>query len=140
LAEYRDQDFAAAGADIAALSVDDPARAAAMRDTLKLPFPVLCDSNRDVVTAWGLLNRHEKGGIAYPAVFVLDRDRTVRYRSLDRTASRVSTDAVMEFLRSGMQGSPEPPKRRTIWPGLSTFVAAVRSALRHGTRVPGGKT
>jgi peroxiredoxin len=136
LAEYRDQDFGALGAQVAALSVDEPERAVAMRAQLGLPFPVLCDPQREAITAWGLLNAAEKGGIAYPAVFVLDRDRTVRYRSLDRTAARVSTEAVVGFLRGGMQGSTEQPKHRAIWPGLGLFVTAVKSALRHGTRVP----
>jgi hypothetical protein len=100
-----------------------------------LPFPVLCDVQREVITAWGLLNVHEKGGIAYPAVFVLDRDRTVRYRSLDRTAARVSTAAVLAFLQGGMQGAADQPRRRPIWPGLATFATAFKNAWRHGIRV-----
>jgi peroxiredoxin len=136
LAEYRDQDFAAAGARIAALSVDDPARAEMMRTQLALPFTLLCDTQRQVITAWGLLNTREKGGIAFPAVFVLDGSRTVRYRSLDRTATRVGTDAVMTFLRNGMQGATEQPERRTIWPGLGTMATAFGNIVRHGMRVP----
>lgn len=136
MAEYRDQDFAAVGARVVALSVDEPARAEAMRAQLKLPFPVLCDQKREVITAWGLLNAKEKGGIAYPAVFVLDRERMVRYRSLDRTAARVSTGAVLAFLREGMQGSTQQPKRQLINPGLRTFATAIVSAFRHGIRVP----
>ena len=133
MADYRDQlaEFTAAGARIAALSVDDPARAGAMRSELALPFPVLCDTDRAVITAWGLLNTREHGGIAYPAVFVLDRDRVVRHRSLDRTASRVDAGGVLAFL----QGEPAPPKRRALWPGLQAFVAAFRSAFRRGVRV-----
>lgn len=136
MAEYRDQDFGAVGAQVAALSVDEPERAEAMRAQLGLPFPVLCDTRREILTAWGLLNSGEKGGIAYPAVFVLDRDRTVRYRSLDRTAARVSTEAVVTFLRGGMQGSTEQPKHRAIWPGFRSFVSAAKNAFRFGTRVP----
>jgi peroxiredoxin len=134
LADYRDRDFAGLGARIAALSVDEPVRAEAMRVQLGLPFTVLCDPERAVVTAWGLLNTREHGGIAYPAVFVIDRDRVVRYRSLDRTAARVSAEAVLAFLRGGMHEPAEPPRRRTIWPGIGGFVAAFRSALRHGVR------
>jgi hypothetical protein len=121
---------------VAALSVDEPHRAESMREQLGLPFPVLCDPQREVITAWGLLNAAEKGGIAYPAVFVLDRDRTVRYRSLDRTSARVSTEAVVAFLRGGMQGRTGQPKQRTLWPGLRLFLAALKNGLRHGTRVP----
>jgi len=136
LAEYREQNFAAVGAHVAALSVDEPERAEAMRAQLKLPFPVLSDQKREVITAWGLLNAKEKGGIAYPAVFILDGERTVRYRSLDRTAARVSTEAVLTFLRDGMTGSTEQPKQQRIRPGLRTFATAILSALRHGIHVP----
>jgi alkyl hydroperoxide reductase subunit AhpC len=62
-------------------------RAEAMRAQLKLPFPILCEPQREVITAWGLLNSAERGGIGYPAVFIIDGSRTVRYRSLDRTAA-----------------------------------------------------
>jgi len=107
-----------------------------MHAQLHLPFPVLCDSEREVVTHWGLLNTKEHGGIAYPAVFVLDRDRSIRYRSLDRTAARVSTQEVMTFIREGMQSSQEQPKRHAIWPGLGTFATAIKSAIKHGIRIP----
>lgn len=136
MAEYREQNFAAVGAQVVALSVDAPERAEAMRAQLQLPFAVLSDQKREVITAWGLLNEKEKGGIAYPAVFVLDRERTVRYRSLDRTAARVSTGAVLAFLRDGMRGSTEQPERQRIYPGLRTFATALLSAFRHGIRVP----
>ena len=135
LAEYRDADFAAVGTHIVALSVDEKERAEAMRTQLRLPFPVLCDPQREVVTAWGLLNTKEHGGIVYPAVFVLDRDRKVRYRSLDRTATRVSTEAVLAFLKDGMQSTTEKPPVRTIWPGFRTFCTAFRSAFRYGIRI-----
>lgn len=118
-------EFTAAGARVAALSVDDPTRAGAMRGELELPFTVLCDPTRSVVTAWGLLNTRERGGIAYPAVFVLDRARAVRYRSLDRTASRVDAGAVLAFL----QGKSAAPRRRAFWPGLRAFVGALRSVF-----------
>ena len=136
MAEYRDRDFAALGVHLVALSVDDPTRAEAMRAQLKLPFPVLCDCERKVITEWGLLNAKEKGGIAYPAVFVIDRDRTVRFLSQDRTAARVSPDALLAFLHSGMPRQTEPPKQEAIRPGLGTFLSAFKNALAHGIRVP----
>ena len=50
-----------------------------------------------MVRAFGVFNEKEKGGIAYPSTFVLDRDRTVRFRSLDRTASRVELNGLFDF-------------------------------------------
>lgn len=107
-----------------------------MRVKLGLAFTVLCDTERKVIIEWGLLNAKEKGGIAYPAVFVLDRDRKVRFLSQDRTAARVSPDALVAFLQSGMQSMSTPPKRKTIWPGFGTFWSAIKNSLAHGTRVP----
>ena len=136
MAEYRDRDFNSLGVQVVALSVDDQIRAEAMRAKLGLAFPVLCDTERKVIIEWGLLNAKEKGGIAYPAVFVIDRDRTVRFLSQDRTAARVSPDALLAFLQSGMQNPSKPPKRQRIWPGFSTFWSAIKSARAHGIVVP----
>jgi peroxiredoxin len=88
LSEYRDghEELRAAGAKVAAISVDDPARADAMRRDLNLPFPVLCDATREVIRARDLVNAAE-GSIAYPAAFVIDRERRVRYRTLESTSA-----------------------------------------------------
>jgi peroxiredoxin len=133
LADYRDahDEIRALGARLVALSVDEPERSRALREKLGLPFLLLCDSNREVVSRWGLLNVYEKGGIAYPAVFVLDEQRMIRFRSLDRLASRVSSRGVVEFLR----GKP-PTSRTSIWPGLFGFWQATLNMCRFGLRSP----
>jgi hypothetical protein len=139
LAEYRDRfpELTSLGLGLAAVSVDAPERSRALIAQLGLPFPLLCDQSREVVQAYGLLNREEKGGIAYPATFVLDRARTVRFRSLDRTASRVDLGGLFEFLRGGIDAaSPGTPKRRGILPRLGDFVRVTRNALRFGVRSP----
>jgi peroxiredoxin len=139
LAEYRDAhaEVAAYGAGVVGISVDGPDRSEALRRSLRLPFPLLCDTGRRVVEEWSLYNRAEKGGIAYPAVFVVDHDRTVRYRSLDRTSSRVSTADVVSFLRggAGVEG-PREPRRARVRPGLATFWLALGNMLRGGIRSP----
>jgi peroxiredoxin len=134
LTEYAAQQSAirAAGADIVALSVDDPAHSAALRAQLGLEFPILCDTGRVVVRAWDLYNAREHGGIAVPAVFVIDPDRRVRYRSIDTTAARVRTDGVLQFLQSGA-----PPAGRTaIWPRIGDWARAFGNAIRRNTRSP----
>jgi hypothetical protein len=122
---------------VVGISVDGPDRSEALRRSLRLPFPLLCDTGRRVVEEWSLYNRAEKGGIAYPAVFVVDHDRTVRYRSLDRTSSRVSTADVVSFLRggAGVEG-PREPRRARVRPGLATFWLALGNMLRGGIRSP----
>jgi peroxiredoxin len=139
LAGYRDRhtELTALGFGLAAISVDTPERSHALADQLLLPFPLLCDPAREVVQAYGLLNRDEKGGIAYPATFVLDRTRTVRFRSLDRLASRVDLDGLFAFLRSGVDSvAPEMPVRSTITPGFRDFLRVTANAVRHGVRSP----
>jgi peroxiredoxin len=134
LAEYRDRlpEIEAADASVVALSVDGPERSEAVRRRLSLPFSILCDTSRRVLERWHLLNRGEKGGIAYPAVFVVDRDRRIRYRSLDRTAQRVSTGDVLRFLR-GAPAEAEP-RRRVVLPRLREWRVAIGNALRGGIR------
>ena len=109
-----------------ALSVDAPAASQAVRAQLGLDFPILCDTERTVVRAWDLYNARERGGIAVPAVFVVDPDRRIRYRSVDATASRVRTDGVLAFLRGGA-----PPNGRTmVLPRLADWFRAIGNAAR----------
>lgn len=111
-----------------ALSVDEPARTEALRRQLELAYPILCDMSRDVVRGWDLYNPREAGGIAIPAVFVIDPDRTIRYRSVDATTSRVSADGVLGFLR----GEAVEPERRSVRAGLRDFGRAFGNAIRRG--------
>jgi len=124
----------AAGADVAALSVDSPERAEAMRRQLALPFPVLSDSARAVVREWDVYNAGEKGGIAIPSVFVIGPDRRVRWRSIDGTVARVSTDGVLGFLRDGATAAQ--PARKAAFPGLRDWVRAIGNVARRGTVTP----
>jgi peroxiredoxin len=136
LTEYRDRwpDFQAAGAEVAAVSVDLPADSEALRRELSLPFPLLCDPNRQLITAWNLLNAREMGGIARPAVIVVDRERRVRLRALDRVQARVSPAAVLDFLRSGWDDVHTTPRRRWVLPRLRDWRAALRQARQGRVR------
>ena len=136
MAEYgRDyKAIRAAGADVAALSVDSQARSEALRTQLALPYPVLCDPARAVVRAWDLYNPREMGGIAIPAVFVIGADRRVRYRSIDSTRERVATDGVLRFLRGEVRGAALGRER--VRAGLAEFARALANAIRRGLRTP----
>jgi hypothetical protein len=87
-----------------------------------------------VVREWDLYNPKELGGIAVPAVFVIDPDRLVRYRSIDSTVRRVSAADVVGFLR----GAAQAPSRSTLRPGLRGFARAIANAVRRGARTPEG--
>jgi peroxiredoxin len=129
LADYRDHNEAirAAGASMAAVSVDPPAKSEALRRELRLPFPILCDTERRVIQNWDIYNPSEKGGIAKPAVFVIDRDRTVRYSRVDTVTTRVPPSEIVRIL-----GAEEQPVRRKIYiPRPSDFLRAIRSKTRH---------
>ena len=104
-------DFRAAGAELVAISVDDAARTEPVRQELGIKFPLLCDTSREVVKKYGLLNSREKGGIALPATFVIDRERIVRFRALEDVASRVSVDQLLELARE--LGRGVEPKTQT---------------------------
>jgi len=108
-----------------------------VREELGIKFPLLCDTRREVVKAYGLFNEREAGGIAFPASFVIDRDRVVRFRALEDVASRVSVDQLLELVRElGRGAEPQTkPRKRGVFPGLM-FIRATMNALRHGVRSP----
>ena len=125
------------GLGLVAVSVDTPDRSRALAVQLDLPFLLLSDPAREVVEAYGVFNRAEKGGIAYPATFVLDRDRTVRFRSLDRTAARVELNGLFAFLHRGLgSAAPSRPERSSIIPRLGDWLRITANALRRGIRSP----
>jgi hypothetical protein len=68
---------------------------------------------------------------------VLDRDRTVRFRSLDRTASRVDLEALFSYLRGGVgEVAPEQPARSSVVPRFGDWLRIVGNMIRHGIRSP----
>ena len=139
MADYSEhlEDLRAASAQLVAISVDDAERAETVRQELGIKFPLLCDTSREVVKKYGLLNSGEKGGIALPASFVIDRDRVVRFRALEQVASRINVDQLLELVRELGRGvEPQTkPRHRGIFPGLM-FLRATMNAMRHGVRSP----
>ena len=129
MADYRDHytEIRAAGADVVAVSIDPLAKSEALRRELRLPFPILCDIERRVVKDWGIYNPKERGGIAKPAVFVIDRDQTVQYSKIDDVATRVPASEIVRILRG--TGRREAQRKLYI-PRLSDFVRAIRNMLR----------
>lgn len=120
--------------------MDDAARSAPLREQLALKFPLLCDPDRTVVKSYGVLNTKEMGGIAYPAVFVIDRDRdrVIRFRALETVARRTDINQLLELVRGLGKGSAESasqPRQHGLWPGEMFFRATMNAILR-GVRVP----
>jgi hypothetical protein len=104
-----------------------------LRRELRLPFPLLSDPERGVIASWGLLNSKERGGVAYPAVFILDPGLGVRFRSLDGTTARVHTGSVVEFLRAGDgSGTAPAPRKAPVRAGPGEWWRGIRNYLGIG--------
>ena len=130
MADYRDHypEIQSEGASVAAVSVDSPDRSEALRVHLSLPFPILCDTERRVVRDWDLYNPAEKGGIAKPAVFLIDAGGVVRYASVDGVVRRVPAAAMVSLLQ---HGADEQPIRRTVHvPLFSQCKRAIRNLIQ----------
>jgi hypothetical protein len=68
---------------------------------------------------------------------VLSRDRVVRFRSLDRVATRVDLGGLFAFLRSGLeQPPPDVPARSRVIPTARDWLRFMSNALRYGIRTP----
>jgi peroxiredoxin len=121
LADYREHylEIKSAGASLVAVSVDPPESSEALRTQLSLPFPILCDTERRVVRSWDIYNSRERGGIARPAVFVIDPNQVVRYASVDSVAARVPALEIVQ-----------PIRRRVHVPMWSEWIRAIRNNLQ----------
>lgn len=138
MAEYRDlyKDIRETGADLAGVAVDPPKSSEAVRQQLSLPFLILCDTLRQIVKPWGVFNSKEKGGIAEAAVFIVDRDGTFRFVSIDTMSARVPASAILEYLRAGMPELPANPARKSAFPAISNIWRGIGNAIRFHIRSP----
>ena len=130
MADYREHypEIRSAGASVVAVSVDAPDESEALRVQLSLPFPILCDTERHVVRDWGIYNAREKGGIAKPAVFIIDPSQVVRYAAVDTVVRRVPAAAIVSLVQNTAKA--QPVRRRLYVPLFSDW----RSAIRNSTR------
>jgi peroxiredoxin len=141
LAEFRDfyDDFRGHGVQIAGLTVDSPEHSERVRRQYELPFPILCDTQKEVVRAWGLFNAEEKGGIAVPAVVLIGRDRRILLRMTEGVATRVRAADLLAFLRahpvtenSAVDMAANTARQRVIFPSLVDFGRAIwNSIIKH---------
>lgn len=131
MADYRDHygEIRDCGADVVAVSVDPPEASEAVRRDLRLPFMILCDTERRVVREWGVYNPRERGGIAKPAVFIIDPNRIVRYVSVDGVSSRTAPPEIVRFLQA--TAATPPARRKRYIPTPADFFRAVRNSVRY---------
>lgn len=76
--------LSAVGAQVVALSVNDPFTVKAFADANRLSFPLLSDYNREAINRYGIAHNDFAGLKGYTAakrsVFILDEKSVVRYK------------------------------------------------------------
>jgi hypothetical protein len=138
-AEHSDA-FRAVDVRLAALAVDPPDRSEAMRLQYGLQFPILCDTERRVVRQWNLLNSEERGGIAVPAIFLLDAELRVLCAIQGTVISRVRASDMLLSVRGRPVGSDavgrQFPRNRIIFPKLREWMVALSDEFSNRIRRP----
>ena len=87
----------AAGAQLIAISSDDEGDTKRTVQGSKLEFPVLADEDRAVIKAYNVLDPGNNR-IARPASYVLRKDGTIAWKSIDGVAVRVPTAQILAEL------------------------------------------
>jgi peroxiredoxin len=92
--------FKRAGAELVAISVDAQSFAWSMGQTTGAKFQILSDADKKTVTAYGILNAQEHGGIAKPSTFIVDRNGAIRFLYVGRDAGdRPEDSRVLEEVK-----------------------------------------
>lgn len=95
--QSKQADFSAKGLGLVAISVDELAANRALTDKLGLGFPILSDPKAEATRAFGVFDADNE--VAWPAIFIIDKDGTVVKRWLaDTYSQRVATDDVLRDL------------------------------------------
>ena len=121
-----------------ALSADTIESSAGFSKEMQFPFELLCDPDKKVIMRYHLLNPHEHDGIAYPALFVINSQNRICYRSLDRTAMRVQLPEVLEFLEK-LKKTPSYVEKNesvkaTIIPSFAEMIQIMHNMVFRGSR------
>jgi len=88
----------------------------------------LCDTERRVARDWGICNSEEKGGIAKPAVFIIDSSGVVRYAAVDTVVRRVPAAEIVSLLQN--IAVAQPVRRRIYVPRFSEWKSAIRKIIQ----------
>lgn len=87
----------AAGAALIAISSDDERDTKQTVQNHGLKFPVLADKDREVINAYNVVDT-SNDRIARPAAYIVRKDGTVAWKSLDAKAARVPTAQILTEL------------------------------------------
>lgn len=90
--------FRSHGAELVAISVDPPATSAELAKKLGVTFPLLSDESRATIRAFGV--EDVENGISWPAIFVIDKQGRIVWRSLTQTYKvRAMPGQILETLQ-----------------------------------------
>ncbi|MEP6763794.1 MAG: redoxin domain-containing protein [Gemmatimonadaceae bacterium] len=131
LAEYRhlSGEFTKLGIRIVALSVDESATSARLRKTGNLPFELLCDTDRSVITEWDLVNVRDNRS-AFPVTYLLDANLRIRFASVDDGYSAARAADVLPYCVNVVKGlKAAQPKQRLRIPGPMWWVRGAMNQL-----------
>ena len=89
-----------AGAELIAISVDDQSFAWSIGQTTGAKFQILSDSDKKVITSYGILNAEEHGGIAHPSIFIVDKTGRIRFLHVGKDPQdRPSDEVILEEIK-----------------------------------------
>lgn len=87
---------------ILAISNEDTERGSTLAHDLGLSYPILADSERDVIVEYGVFHQNEPKSrpISRPATFIIDGEGTIRYRYVgEDAADRPATGDLLAYVR-----------------------------------------
>ena len=84
-------------AEILAVSVDDLSGASYVVENLGLDFPILYNSDKDVVKDYGVYN--SSTGYATPSVFIVDTGGAIRWEFSGTTSHRADNAEIIAQLK-----------------------------------------
>ena len=87
----------AAGADLIAISSDSEGDTRNTVQNHGLKFPVLSDKDRETINTYNVIDTGNNR-IARPAVYIVQKDGTIVWKSLDGIAVRVPTAQILTEL------------------------------------------
>lgn len=148
----RHEEYTAAGAIVAGVSVDPVGANAAMLDKLRLPFPLLSDPDRSVaIGPYGVADERDPRNIAIPTTVLIatDGEEVWRKASFD-FAERPDEDEVLDVVRSmnwpsttqapPTPGTPEPGAKAMPFSSLSAYFRGAKfAAIAMARRFPEAK-
>jgi hypothetical protein len=123
LAEQKEE-FESKGLNVAAVSYDSPAVLKHFADRAGVEYPLLADTDSEVIRAFGILNEripedHRFYGIPNPGYYVIDENGIVQSKYFEERYQDRFTSAsilVREFDDPGeVQGEAETPHLRVSW-------------------------